>query len=64
LVAEALDECAVEISILEYTAAANSDRLGKKYRVPRGYFEKAVGKVCKKYDLVRNELSMETALEN
>jgi hypothetical protein len=54
----ALDECAVEIVSLKYTAAANSDRLGKKCRVPRGSYEKAVGKVCKKYDLERIELSM------
>jgi hypothetical protein len=30
--------------------------------VPRGSYEKAVGKVCKKYDLERSELPMETAL--
>jgi hypothetical protein len=62
LVEEALDECAVEISSLEYTAAANSDRIGKKCCVPRGFYEKAVRKVCKKYDLEMSELSMETAL--
>jgi hypothetical protein len=58
LVADALDECAIEIASLKYTAASNSDRLGKKCRVPRGSYEKAVGKVCKKYDLERIELSM------
>jgi hypothetical protein len=37
LLAEALDECAVEIASLKYTAAVNSDRPGKKCRVPRGF---------------------------
>jgi hypothetical protein len=58
LLAEALDKCAVEIFRLKYTAAANSDLLSKKCRVPRGYYEKAVEK-CKKYNLERSELSME-----
>jgi hypothetical protein len=61
-VAEALDECDVEIASLKYTAAAYSDQLGKKCRVPRGSYEKSVEKVCKKYDLEMSELSMETAL--
>jgi hypothetical protein len=62
LLAEALDECAVEIASLKYTAAVNSDRPGKKCRVPRGSYGTAVGKVCKKYDLEISDLSMETAL--
>jgi hypothetical protein len=62
LVAEALGECAFEISGLKYTALANADRLGKKCRMPRGSYRKAVGKVCKKCELERSDLSMETAL--
>jgi hypothetical protein len=62
LITEALGKCAVEITSLKYTAALNSDRLGKKCRVPRGSYEKEVGKVCQKYDLERSELSMERAL--
>jgi hypothetical protein len=61
-VAEALDKYAVEIASLKYTAAANSDRLGKKCSVPRGSYEKSVQKICNKYDLERSELSIETAL--
>jgi hypothetical protein len=61
-VAEALVEFVIEISSLKYTAAANSDRLGKKCRVPKGSYEKSVGKVCKKNDLERSGLSMETDL--
>jgi hypothetical protein len=62
LVVEVLCEGSVEIASLKYTAAANSDRLGKKCRVPIGSYEKAIGKFCKKCDLERSELSMETAL--
>jgi hypothetical protein len=61
-VADALDECAVEIASLKYTVTAHSHRLGKKCRMPRGSYETAVEKNAKKYNLERSELSMETAL--
>jgi hypothetical protein len=62
LVSEALDECAIEIASLKCTAVDQAHRLGKKCLVPPGSYEKAVAKVCQKYNLERSEISMETAL--
>jgi hypothetical protein len=61
-VSEALHECAVEIASIKYTAADNSNRFSKNCRVPRDSYEKAVEKVCNKYNLERSDLSMETSL--
>jgi hypothetical protein len=62
LVSEALDECAIDIASLKCTAADQAHRLGKKCRVSPGSYEKAVAKVCQKYNLERSEISMETAV--
>jgi hypothetical protein len=62
LLSDILDECAIEMSSLKYTTADQSHRLGKKRRVPRGSYKKAVAKVCKKYNLERSDISMEMSL--
>jgi hypothetical protein len=61
-VSESLGECAIEIVSLKCTAEDQTHILGKKCRVPPGSYEKAVAKLCKKYNLERSEISMETAL--
>jgi hypothetical protein len=53
---EALDECAIDIASLKYTDVDQAHRLGKKCHVPPGSYEKAVAKVCKKYNLERSEI--------
>jgi hypothetical protein len=62
LVSEALDECAIEIAILKCTTEDQAHILGKKCRVPPGSYEKAVAKVCQKYNLEMSDISMETVL--
>jgi hypothetical protein len=64
LVADALDECAIEITSLKCTADEKSHRFGndKMCRVPKGAYEKAVAKVCEKYNVKRSEISIETAI--
>jgi CO dehydrogenase nickel-insertion accessory protein CooC1 len=64
LVVDALDECAIEIASLKCTAVEKSHRLGngKMCRVPKGAYEKAVAKVCEKYNVERIEISIETAI--
>jgi hypothetical protein len=62
LVSEALDECEIDIASLKCTVMDQSHRLGKKFCVPPGVYEKAVAKVRQKYNLERSEISMETAL--
>jgi hypothetical protein len=63
-VADALDECAIEIASLKCTAAVKSHILGngKMCRVPKGAYEKAVSKLCGKYNVERSEISIETAI--
>jgi hypothetical protein len=63
-VAEALDECAIEIASLKCTAAEKSQGRGdgKFCHVPKGAYEKAVSKVCEKCNVKRSEISIKTAL--
>jgi hypothetical protein len=64
LMADALDECAIEIVSLKCTAAEKSHRLGngKMCRVPKGAYEKAVAKVCEKDNVKRSDISIEMTL--
>jgi hypothetical protein len=62
LLSEALDECAIDIASLKCTAADQAHILDKMCIVPPVSYEKAVVKVCQKYNLERSEISMETAL--
>jgi hypothetical protein len=64
LVEEALGECTIDIDSIKYTAAEKSYRPGNgnKWSVPRGAYEKAALKVCKKCNLERSEMSMDTTL--
>jgi hypothetical protein len=64
LVAEALDECAIEIASLKYMTTEKSHRLGnhKKCCVPRGSYEKAAVKICNKYNLKMSDISIDTAI--
>jgi hypothetical protein len=64
LMAEALDECVIEISSLKYTTTEKSCILGngKKLSVPRGSYEKAAVKFCNTYNLERIENSIDMAL--
>jgi hypothetical protein len=64
LVAETLDECAIEIYSIKCTTVEKSHTLGngKICRVSKGAYEKAVAKVCEKYNVERSEISIETAL--
>jgi hypothetical protein len=41
---EALDECVIEVVLLKDLAQERSQTLGKKCRVPRGAFDKAIKK--------------------
>jgi hypothetical protein len=64
LMLEALYECAIEIASLKLTAAEKSQGRGdgKFCRVPKGAYEKAVSKVCEKYNVKMSDISIETAL--
>jgi hypothetical protein len=63
-VAEALDECAIDMSSLKCTAVEKSHRFGngKMCRVPKGAYKKAVVKVCETYNVERSDILFETAL--
>jgi hypothetical protein len=62
LVANAMDECAIQIANVKSMALHKTNKRGKTCRVPRGTFEKAIQKVCEKYNIERSEIKMETAL--
>jgi hypothetical protein len=59
---EAFDECVIEVACLKALAQERTQKLRKKYRVPRGAFEKAITKVCEKYKLERHEINLSTVL--
>jgi hypothetical protein len=63
-VADAVDECAIEIEIailkalaMHHTLKCNDDTI---CRVPRGAFERVTTKVCAKYNLHGIEIQIET----
>jgi hypothetical protein len=62
MVADAMDECAVQIANVKSIAMYKTHKCGKTCRVHRGTFEKVIEKVCDKYNIERNEIQMETAL--
>jgi hypothetical protein len=59
---EALHECVIEVACLKAAALERTAKLGKKCRVPRGTFEKAITKVCQKYKMEREEIHILTVL--
>jgi hypothetical protein len=62
MVADAMDECAIQIANVKSIAMHKTHKCGKTSRVRRGTFEKVIEKVCVKYNIERNEKQMETAL--
>jgi hypothetical protein len=58
LVADAVDECAIEIASLKTKSFHKIHKLGNgtKCRVPQGALEKVALKVCEKYNLERSEI--------
>jgi hypothetical protein len=62
LVADAMDECAIQIANVNSIAMHKTHKCGKTSPVRRGIFEKVIEKVCVKYSIERNEIQMETAL--
>jgi hypothetical protein len=59
---EALNESAIEVAFLEALSQERSQTLGKKCRLPRGAFDKAITKMCEKYKLERHEIHLHTEL--
>jgi hypothetical protein len=62
LVADAMDECEIQIANVKSTAMHKKHKCGKTSRMRRGTFEKVIEKVCVKYNIEWNEIHMETAL--
>jgi hypothetical protein len=62
VIADATNECAIDISYLKALALEKSQKDGKTRRVPRGAFEKSISKVCEKYNLERSEIKYNTVL--
>jgi hypothetical protein len=62
LVADATDECAIQIANVKSIAMHKTHKCGNTSRVRRETFEKVIEKVCVKYNIERNEIQMEKAL--
>jgi hypothetical protein len=59
---EALNECVIEVALLEALSRERSQTLGKKFRLPCGAFDKAITKMCENYKLERHEIHLQTVL--
>jgi hypothetical protein len=62
LIAEVTNECAIEIACIKVLSLEKFQNEGKTRRVPHGTFEKAISKVCEKYNLKRSEIKYYTVM--
>jgi hypothetical protein len=64
VIADATNECSIEIAYLKALALEKSQKEVKTRCVPRGAFQKSISKVCEKYNLERSEIKYDREKQN
>jgi hypothetical protein len=57
-----LDECAIEVTCLKAVYLERTAKLGNKCHVHRGASDNAIKRVCKKYNMEREDINLSTVL--